>query len=467
MGSGASSQSAVTSNLAPGEGLPTTAAANHALSDTFAEIEQIGDETQRGHARSLVDSVQHQINPQDIFQAIKHLKESLPTPHGDAIIVTFAAQLQAVAHLAPDVVSNVSIVMISIAAHLPYIGVAAAAIAGIIQTFKLSKDQDENIQTVSLWMASINDWLMLIANRVDRSRVSSTLPLFEGLQDALVGLSTRIETQSGKWRLSKMLTSISFENDFNRAKSAVLELKAGLRDLLDEESKRKQEEQLVNLTSLHLDLTDKMSSINDELAQIRTLLQNQTSASSDSASHVSVATPTSQSLWTLNQNWTEEENVFEYLKATCGGRTEQTPSDSIPISHFITVCEITFLEGKDMPSEQRRGLKISLDREGTGFVSKIAFIKFYRQWLHSQLSIQEYLNKIAEENASLLQKGQIIRQAVGQKAAQLITGAISTGRQSLQQKGIENFDDARALMKQKAKNFLGGGGGKEDAIINK
>jgi hypothetical protein len=459
MGAGASSQrNTVSSPNIPQVDL-NTAAINHALSDTYAEIENIGDQAQRRHARSLVDAVQHQIQPQQIYQSIRNLKDALPTLHGHAIVVTFAAQLQSAAQMAPAVVSSVSVVMISIAAHLPYIGVAAAAIAGILHTFKLSKDQDENIQTVSLWMASINDWLMLIASRVDQSRVTSTLPLFEGLQDALVNLSSRIETQSSKWRLSKMLTSLTFENDFNRAKSAVLELKAALRDLLDEESKQKQEEQLVNLVSFHLELTDKVSSIGEELAQIRTLLQNQTSSNtnhSDSPTHISAAAPTSQTLWTLNQSWSEEENVFEYLKATSGGRTEQMPSDCIPITHFITVCEVIFLEGKDMPSEQRRGLKISLDRESTGFVSKIAFIKFYQQWLHSQLSIQEYLNKIAEENASLLQKGLILRQAVGQKATQLITDVIVTGKLSLQQKGIENFDDAKAAMKQKAKNFLSG-----------
>lgn len=63
----------------------------------------------------------------------------------------------------------------------------------IIYTFKMSKDYDENVKNVSFWMASVKDWLMLVAEKVTISSGVSTIPLFEALQDAMLALNTQVK----------------------------------------------------------------------------------------------------------------------------------------------------------------------------------------------------------------------------------------------------------------------------------
>ena len=69
--------------------------------------------------------------------------------------------------------------------------------------FRQSKDNDKNVATVRLWSASLRDWLLLVSGKVAASAAKSTVPLFEGLQDALMAMVTEMETQSKRWRVSK------------------------------------------------------------------------------------------------------------------------------------------------------------------------------------------------------------------------------------------------------------------------
>ena len=56
---------------------------------------------------------------------------------------------------------------------------------------------------------------------------------------------------SKKWRVNKMLSSGTFARDFNNAKESVLQLKAALRDFLDEETQNAQDEKLKNIEVRH------------------------------------------------------------------------------------------------------------------------------------------------------------------------------------------------------------------------
>jgi hypothetical protein len=62
----------------------------------------------------------------------------------------------------------------------------------IIHTFKMSKDYDDNVKNVSFWMASVRDWLMLVADKVNSSGAVSTLQLFEALQEAMLALTKQV-----------------------------------------------------------------------------------------------------------------------------------------------------------------------------------------------------------------------------------------------------------------------------------
>lgn len=72
--------------------------------------------------------------------------------------------------------------------HL-YLSITAGA---IIYTFKMSKDYDENVKNVSFWMASVKDWLMLVAEKVSTSGAASTIPLFEALQENMMALNAQV-----------------------------------------------------------------------------------------------------------------------------------------------------------------------------------------------------------------------------------------------------------------------------------
>lgn len=43
-----------------------------------------------------------------------------------------------------------------------------------------------------MWMTSVRDWLMLVAAKISKSGATSTIPLFEGLRDAMVSLNAQV-----------------------------------------------------------------------------------------------------------------------------------------------------------------------------------------------------------------------------------------------------------------------------------
>ena len=71
--------------------------------------------------------------------------------------------------MAPGVVAGFAEALGTIGGHLPYIGVACGALGAIAAAFKISKDQDDNVKTVEIWTASVKDWLIMVARRVEAS----------------------------------------------------------------------------------------------------------------------------------------------------------------------------------------------------------------------------------------------------------------------------------------------------------
>lgn len=238
------------------------------------------------------------------------------------------------------------------------------------------------MKAVTLWTNSMKDWLFLVAEKVSASGAQSTVPLFEGLQAALLSLSEQMSARNRKWRVSKMLTSTTFQRDFSRAKEIVLELKTALRDYIDQETQDRQEKALASLEATNFATTEKLSSMDDQLGAIQKMLQQQVDEKEKCAF-----------------KGEQEEAIFANLQRAAG------VDGDVPFSRFVIAFETFFYGGEDMPPEQKRGLKISLDPDNSKTVSKPAWMKFYKKWTGSQSNIEEYLNKVAEDNPTMMNQG--------------------------------------------------------------
>lgn len=203
-----------------------------------------------------------------------------------------------------------------------------------------------------------------------------------------------MEAWRTKWRVSKMLCSTTFERDFTRVKTLVLELKEALRDYLDEETQQRQESQLEAIASLHLDTHEKLCSMDDQLVLIREMLL----AQEDAKLKQEEADKAKKERDSKTEVKEEVERIFQNIQRAAG----VDESAAVGFRSFVLIFETFFYGGADMPLEQRRGLNIAVDKDRTKFVTKAAWIKFYHQWTASNIVIEEFLNKIADENPTLL-----------------------------------------------------------------
>jgi len=227
----------------------------------------------------------------------------------------------------------------------------------------------------------VKDWLIMVSGRVSKSGAKSTLPLFQGLQEAIVGMAEQIEKNERRWRISKMLNSANFRIHFDRAKTSVLELKNALRDFLDQEVQDAQEAKLKEINETSLATNEKLESMESQLGQIKELLQSR--AAAGMAGMAAAAADLSAGI---------EETLFQRMQDVTGHQ-----GSCVPFKRFVVAFETFMLKGADMPAEVKRGLKIAVDRENTGSVGKLEFIKFYRQWQASGLVAEEFLLKLADE----------------------------------------------------------------------
>lgn len=397
--------------------------------DDIASVTSVVPDGQRETVQRLFESVKDSMSGTQINGAIAAIKDALPNVNGDAILVTVSSSLQVASDMAPAVMGAVGGVLIVLGDHLPYIGGAVAALGAIAYAFKVSKENDENIAVVSLWMASVKDWLLLVASKIDKSGAASTVPLFKGLDDALSKMCQEITNYSKKWRITKMISSGTFGHDFGRAKEAVLDLKTALRDYLDQETQDRQEAALAEISNVQLETNEKLASMDSQLTEIRAMLQMQ--------AEIAAKEMEEKQQTKVQEVGSEEERLFANIQRASGVAEDA----DVPFKRFVTVFESFFFNCSDMPPEQRRGLKVVLDHEGTGMINKPSWIKFYRQWIASELELEAFLNKVAEEHPTLFTQGK--------------TMAIAIGKQVLKDQGIESVDDAKKMVedaKDLAKN---------------
>ena len=383
-------------------------------------IESIGNSVgpaQRESVLKILHESKGMLPVDQVGAALDEIEKVLPTVEGASVLVAIAGAVGTASNMAPEIIGLIGGAVLSLGEHLPYLGIAAGAIGAIVYTFRLSKDQDENVKTVTTWLQSVKDWLFLVANKVEISAAASTVPLFEALQDAILNISTQMDERNRKWRITKMLSSTQFERDFNRVKTAILELKTALRDFLDEETQNRQEAALQNISTAQLETNEQLTSMNDQLTEIRNLLKEQAEQQAKAQE-----TEKSNSLAVKD----EEEAIFQNIQ-----RAASTDGDVGFIS-FVRVFESFFYNASDMPPEQKRALKLSLLKENELAVSKPSWIKFYRQWTASGLNMEQFLVNIAEANPTVYQKG-----------LKLSEEAIAKAKGALAAKGIHNADDLK------------------------
>jgi hypothetical protein len=295
---------------------------------------------------------------------------------GPGSLACIGSALSSAASMAPEVTDAVTEALVAIAPHLPLIGIGCAVLGGLLVALKKSKENDKNVNTVVLWSASVKDWLLLVAGRVDGSGASSTLPLFEGLKDALEQMMGQVSKHQKRWRMSKLLSAGTFATEFDRAKTSVLELKNALRDFLDQEMQDVQEAKLNEIAAASLDTSAKLDSMESQMTELKEIMlaQNAEKAEADKSTDLSVE----ESLWTT-------------LQSAAGVQGD------ISFKNFALAFESVFLKGADMPADEKRGLKIAIDKDGDGAVGKAEWIKLYRKWQESALVMDDYLLKLADD----------------------------------------------------------------------
>lgn len=195
----------------------------------------------------------------------------------------------------------------------------------------------------------------------------------------------------------------------------------------------------------------------DQLTQIQEMLIAQ--AKAQQQADIPVAVPVDST-----SVRSQEEEVYSNIQRAAG-----VGEKDVPFQHFVVVFETFFCGGADMPSEQRRGLKIAIDRENTGTVSKPQWIKFYRQWTESKVAIEQYLNQVAEANPTLCVRGKRLSNEarlkakaalaergihssadVSNRARQSVEDAKNATKAALAARGIESTDDAKKIIAAKA-----------------
>ena len=81
-----------------------------------------------------------------------------------------------------------------------------------------------------------------------------------------------------------------------------------------------------------------------------------------------------------------EDELFASIEAAVGYQSASTrESGGIPMKEFLLAFESLFLKGADMPAEVSRGLRILVDKDRSGKVTKLEWLKFWRQWQASGL----------------------------------------------------------------------------------
>jgi len=428
-------------------------------------VASVGAEYQ-DQVRQMVSSCAEHMNPRQLTAAAADIKQNLGAIEGAGVLAGVGGALSSAADMAGPVSVAVGGILLEVGQHMPMIGAAAGVLGIMIKLFEDSKINDKNVETVKLWSASVKDWLLLVAGRVAASGAESTVPLFVGLQEALEGMYKQIDKQSKKWRIGKMLSSGTFARDFKQAKEAVLELKTALRDYLDQEAQDAQEKKLESIEAANLETAQKLETMDAQLGEIKALLQAQADVAAAEAEKKGEAIPTGMD---------EEEQIYVAMQSAAGVEA----GAPLKFNDFTMAFESFFLKGDDLAPEVKRGMKIALDRENKNRVSKLSWIKFYRSWKGSELSMQDYLQSIAADapptmfavgadwtNETYAAIEEAINQVKDAAAEHLESGkvkaeAAKAAATEKMEAGKAAAAEAAAAAKEKAGNMMGGMFGKK------
>lgn len=297
---------------------------------------------QKEQASQVLAQVEAKLTTEQLNHAADIVGDGLAKLPAGAVLASLGAALSQCSEMAPDVVDAVGSALMFAGKHLGPITAAAGFLGALVYTFQLSKDQDKNVKTVKLWSASVRDWLVLVAGLVERSAAESTLPLFDGLRCEMESMFKQVDRHQKKWRLSKMFSSASFQRDFERAKTSVLELKTALRDFLDQEAQALQERQLAVIADANIDVAHKLETMEDQLADIRAMLKAQREGSTTTTTQSGAATIMD-----------EEEQIYCSIQAATG-----LPGP-VKFKDFVVAFECFFFSAKDMGNELKRAFVVA------------------------------------------------------------------------------------------------------------
>ena len=192
------------------------------------------------------------------------------------------------------------------------------------------------------------------------------MALFQKLTDQVSDLKNLMDEQSKRSRITKMLTSSTFNKKFESCKVFVVDLKTALKDYLDQEAVDKQEKMLETVLQSNIRVEEKL----DEMSEsIKFLVEKEKDRQENKlAGDI-------------------EEQIYAEIQKLVG-------VDNSAVLTFKNIAEafkIKFNDNKKIPEEQLRGLRIAIDEEDTGMVTQLQWISFYRAWRAS-----EYENDLAE-----------------------------------------------------------------------
>ena len=438
-----------------------TAEASAAISTSGKEFLSLIPESVKAEATEVVQQLSDKLTAEQMQSAVSTLSADLEAmgdlaaSGGASVLAAVGGALAQAGEMAPDIIESVTAALGSVAAAigpaLGPIGISVGLLGALVHTFLRSKDNDKNVSTVSLWAASIKDWLLMVTSRVEKSAFSSTLPLFEGLQVAIKNMFGQIDKHNHKWRISKMASSSTFKREFDRAKTSVLELKSALHAFLDQEMQDAQEKKLAEVADSTIEVAAKLVTMDAQLSEIRELLvaanqKDPNAAQLDEESLIyaqlqqavratAIRTLPGRSNSSLGSapfkvfrllHIVRTQYVVAHVQTVhrfvCLVQADRT--GDLPFKLFVPTFEMFFFDNNDLDKAQTRALKICLDKENTGKVDKPHFIKFFRAWKESGTHMEAYMQKLADEAPrTLFAEGLAVASKVSEAASEKVEAA--------------------------------------------
>ena len=185
--------------------------------------------------------------------------------------------------------------------------------------------------------------------------------------------------------VTKMLTTATFNKQFQSVKTKVSDLKAALKDYLDQEAQDKQEAMLTDIQASNLRVEEKVGAMSDDISQIKEMFAASLAANEKSDTEKAM-------------DASEEERLYAMMQSNVMVKSDE----AISFKHLVMNIQTLLFQNQKLPPEMQRGLKISADEENTGKVTKLQFIGFYRSWQESGKSVDEFLLSVADANPTYI-----------------------------------------------------------------